>query len=298
MTQAVITPVRTSGQVSALVRRPKFLLGAGIVGLYTAIAVVGPLLVGDPHTAGPDLLAPPSAQHLLGTTNNGQDVFAQLIVGFRSSLLVGLLAGVVTMLLAALVGVVGGYAGGWADEVLNLVGNVFLVIPALPLIVVAASYLHSSGIVVIALLIAVTSWAASARVLRAQTASLAHRDYVDAVRASGERAWRIVVVEILPNLYPILISQFVFAMIGAILGEAGLSFLGLGDLNSVTWGTMLFFAQNGEALSQGAWWWFIPPGLCIAILGAALTLLNIGVDELINPRLRVQRRGGAKGDIR
>jgi peptide/nickel transport system permease protein len=295
MTQAVITPVRATGRLSGLVRRPKFLLGVGTLGVYALIAVLGPFFVGDPRATGDALLAEPSAAHLLGTTNIGQDVFTQLVFGFRSSLLVGLVAGVVTMVLAVLFGVLGGYAGGWADEVLNLVSNVFLVIPALPLIVVAASYLKSSGIMVIALLIAVTSWAASARVLRAQTSSLARRDYVDAVRASGERGWRIVVVEILPNLFPILISQFIFAMIGAILGEAGLSFLGLGDLNSITWGTMLFFAQNGEALSQGAWWWFLPPGLCIAVLGAALTLLNIGVDELINPRLRVDQRNG---DIR
>ncbi|WP_075300085.1 MULTISPECIES: ABC transporter permease [unclassified Pseudonocardia] len=290
--------VRPPRRLTALLRRPKFVVGASVLAVYVLIALVGPLLVGDPSATGTDLLAAPSAEHLLGTNNNGQDILAQTVVGFRSSLMVGVLAGVLTMVLATIFGVVAGYAGAWIDETLNLVSNIFLVVPSLPLIVVAASYLQGSGLVAIAVLIAITSWAAAARVLRAQTASLSHRDYVEAARASGERPWRIVLVEVLPNLYPILISQFVFAMIGAVLAEAGLSFLGLGDLDSVTWGTMLFFAQNGEALLRGAWWWFIPPGLCISVLGAGLTLLNMGLDELLNPRLRLPASRAGGEDIR
>jgi len=241
----------------------------------------------------------PSGDHWLGTTNNGQDVLTQLVVGTRSSLLVGLIAGLVSVTLATLVGMIGGYAGGWVDELFNMFSNIFLVIPGLPLVIVLASYLQGSdinGLWVIGMVIALTSWAASARVLRAQTLSLRRRDYVDAARASGERTWRIMFVEILPNLSPILISQFIWAVLGAILAEAGLSFLGLGDLQSTTWGTMLFFAQNGEALRLGAWWWFAPPGVCIALLGAGLTLINLSVDEVINPRLRVyKQRKSRKG---
>ena len=130
---------------------------------------------------------------------------------------------------------------------------------------------------------------ASARVLRAQTLSVRNREYVLASRASGERAWRIVLVEIVPNELPIIVSQFIFSMIFAILTEAGLAFLGLANPSQLTWGNMLYFAQNDQAISSGAWWWFIPPGLCIALLGMGLALINFSLDEILNPRLRVYR---------
>ena len=143
-------------------------------------------------------------------------------------------------------------------------------------------------------MLALTGWAGSARVLRGFTLSLRGRDYVLAARVSGERSWRILAVEILPNLIPLLASQVVFAIIFAILGEAGLSFLGLGASGSFTWGTMLFYAQNGLALRLGAWWWFVPPGLLLALFGAALSLINFSIDEVINPKLRAQTRADRK----
>ncbi|HKN99931.1 MAG TPA: ABC transporter permease, partial [Pseudonocardiaceae bacterium] len=263
--------------------------GLGIVGFFALVAVIGPLLVHDANAFSQAGYAPPSARHWLGTTQTGQDVFAQLVVSTRSTLVIGAGAGLLATVVSVLVGITGGYAGGWIDEALSLVSNVVLVIPGLPLVIVISAFLGDSGLLSVILVIAVTSWAASARVLRAQTLSVRNRDYVLAARASGEPAWRIVFVEIMPNELPIIVSQFIFATIFAVLTQAGLAFLGLGDINLLTWGNMLHFAENDEALQTGAWWWFIPPGLCIALLGAGLALVNFGLDEVLNPRLRTYR---------
>ncbi|AOS62578.1 ABC transporter permease [Actinoalloteichus hymeniacidonis] len=267
----------------------KLRLGLIIVGLFALIGLVGPLLIADVGAISDEALHPPSSNHLLGTTQTGQDVFGQLVYATRGSLIVGLVVGVLATVLSVLVGVVGGYLGGRIDEALSLISNVVLVIPSLPLVILITNYLDGASILTIALIISITSWAASARVLRAQTMSVRSRDYVDAARAMGERTWRVILVEILPNLLPVIASQFVFAIIFAILTEAGLSFLGLGGIDYLTWGTMLYFAQNAQALALGAWWWFIPPGLAIALVGAGLSLINFSFDELINPRLRVPK---------
>lgn len=270
-----------------LLRQRKLRVGLGIVLFFVLLGLVGPLLVDDPNRVSNDQLLGPSLRHPLGTTNTGQDVFGQLLAATRASLTVGLAVGVLATALSILVGVVGGYLGGRYDEGLSLLSNVFLVLPGLPLVILVTDYLASRGALVIAVIVALTSWAGAARVLRAQTLSVRNRDYVDAARVSGEYAWRIVVFEVLPNLAPIIAAQFVFAVIGGVLTEAALAFLGLGGSGS--WGTMLYFAQSGQALSLGAWWWFVPPGLCIALLGAGLALINFSLDELINPRLRVPK---------
>lgn len=268
----------------------KLRAGAAIVGLFALIAVVGPMLARHADRISDDLMLSPSGRHPLGTTQAGQDVLSQLLVATRGSLIIGLTVGLLATALSILIGVVGGYAGGRVDELLSLVSNVVLVLPALPLVILITDYVHDRSVYTIALIITITSWAASARVLRAQTLSLRERDYVLAARASGERWWRVVGVEILPNLAPVIASQFVFAIIFAILAEAGLAFLGLGGVDHLTWGTMLFYAQNAQALDRGAWWWFVPPGLAIALFGCGLTLINLSIDELINPRLRVGGR--------
>jgi peptide/nickel transport system permease protein len=169
------------------------------------------------------------------------------------------------------------------------VSNVVLVIPTLPLVIVILAYTKSNSLTAMIIIIALVSWAASARVLRAQTLSVRNREYVLAARASGERDWRIVLVEILPNELPIIVSNLIFSMIFAILTQATFAFIGLGDPTLLTWGNMLNIAYNAEALSSGAWWWFIPPGLCIALLGMGLALINFSLDGLLNPRLRVYR---------
>jgi len=265
------------------------IVGVGLFGL------IGPLLVGDPNAIRDSGMQPPSAANLLGTTQTGQDVLAQLAYATRGSLQIGLIVGVLATVLSAFFGILGAYLGGIMDEAFSLFSNVFLVIPGLPLVIVISGLVpqEARGLWTIAVVLAITSWAGSARVLRAQTMSIRSRDYVSAARVAGEKPWRVIAVEILPNLLPVLASQFVFAVIAAILGEAGLSFLGLGASNSSTLGTMLFYAQNGFALAQGAWWWFVPPGLLIALLGMGLSLVNFSIDEVINPRLanvRAQRR--------
>lgn len=281
------------GWVRAALRSRRLTVGCAILAVLVLTAVVGPLLVPDPHQVSYDLGQPPSGEHWLGTTQTGQDVFAQLVVATRGTLVIGVAAALLATVVSVVVGIGGGFLGGVADEALSLLSNVFLVIPGLPLVIVVAAYVEG-GVLATVVVIALTSWAASARVLRAQTLSLRTRDYVLAARVYGERRWRIVLVEILPNELAIIVSQFIFAVIFAVLTQAGLAFLGLADPSNLTWGTMLYFAQNAEALTGGAWWWFVPPGLCIAVLGASLSLISFGLDEVLDPRLAVHRPKGAR----
>ena len=274
--------------MSAL-RSRRLVLGLSIVGFFVLLAIIGPYFVGNPDAFSTAEWKPPSAAHWLGTTQLGQDVLTQLVAGTRATLEIGAGAGLLATLISVVVGIGGGYAGGLADEALSLLSNVVLVIPALPLIIIIAAFVHASGIWPTVLVIAFVSWAASARVLRAQTLSVRNREYVLAARASGERAWRIIFFEIVPNELPIIVSQFIFSMIFAILTQAGLAFLGLASFGQMTWGSILYYAQNDEAMASGAWWWFVPPGLCIALVGMGLALINFSLDELLNPRLKVYR---------
>jgi peptide/nickel transport system permease protein len=302
MTTAIAAPTDTparadrSGWLAAILRSPYFVVGLTIIAGFTLVAIIGPDLVHDPSTFTGVQLSPPSARYWLGTTQTGQDVFAQLVASTRNTLVIAALAATIATVVSVAVGVGGGFAGGVFDEGLSLLSNVVLVIPQLPLVIVIAAYVHGTGVWSLILVIALTSWAASARILRAQTLSLRSRDYVLAARAYGERAARIIAVEIIPNQLPIIVSQFIYAAIAAILTQASLSFLGLADPSQLTWGNMLFFAQNDSALSSGAWWWFIPPGLCIALVGTGLAMANFGLDEFLNPRLRSRspRRKPAK----
>jgi peptide/nickel transport system permease protein len=273
----------------SLARSPRMLVGIMIILFFVVIAIFGPTFAHNPNAfVGPSLKGP-SAKFWLGTTQTGQSVLTQLILSTRSTLEVGFAAGVIATVVALAIGIGGGFAGGLGDETLNLLTNVVLVIPALPLIIIVSAYLKSSGLAPTIFVIAITSWAGSARVLRGLTLSVRNRDYVLAARVSGERTWRIVVVEILPNLLAFIVSGFIFTVIFAILTQAGLAFIGLQSPDSSTWGNMLYFAENDEALSSGAWWWFLPPGLCIALVGTGLALINFGLDEVLNPRLRMYK---------
>lgn len=267
---------------------PWLAIGLFLVGGITLFGLIGPLFTSDPDAINDIGLAGPTSENWLGTTQTGQDVLAQLAVATRGSLQIGLMVGVLATVLSTFFGIYGAYRGGFMDELFSLLSNVFLVIPGLPLVIVISGFVpaEARGAWTIALVLAITGWAASARVLRAQTLSVRNRDYVAAARVAGERPWRVIAVEILPNLLPVIASQFVFAVIFAILSEAGLSFLGLGASSSSTLGTMLFYAQNGFALTRGAWWWFVPPGLMIALFGMGLSLINFSIDEIINPKLK------------
>jgi peptide/nickel transport system permease protein len=278
----------------AAFRSPRLVVGTSIVGFFVLLAIFGPFFFSNPNALSNTRLAGPSLTHLLGTTQIGQDVFAQLVVSARNSLLIGVGAGLLATVVSIIVGISGGYAGGIIDEALNLFSNVVLVIPTLPLVIIIIADVKSGGLVPLIVIIAFTSWAAAARVLRAQTLSVRNREYVLAARASGERAWRIVFVEIMPNELPIIVSNFIFGVIFAILTQAALAFIGLGDPTLLTWGNMLSLAYDNQALSVGAWWWLVPPGLCIALLGMGLALINFSLDQLLNPRLRVYRPAKAR----
>jgi len=272
----------------ALPRSGAMRLGFGILAFFIVVALIGPLLVpGDPNTSTPFGNLPPSPQHLLGTTTIGQDIFRQLVDGTRLSLLIGFTCGLLTTLVAIIIGVTGGYFGGWIDEFLSMISNVFLVIPQLPLIIVLAALVPSGrGPGTVIVVITITGWAWGARVLRSITLTLRQRDYVQAARVGGERTYRLIFFEIVPNMGAIIATNFIFATISAILTEATLEFLGLSNLNQVSWGTMLYWAQNNDALLGGYWSWYVPPGICIALLCTSLALINYGIDSIVNPRLR------------
>jgi ABC-type dipeptide/oligopeptide/nickel transport system permease subunit len=266
----------------------KLMTGTVVLAVFVLVAIIGPYLVRtDPSALSSATLQPPSAAHWLGTTQTGQDIFAQLIVSTRISLLVGFVAAAVATVLSIIIGLAGGYAGGVVDELLSVISNVFLVIPALPLVIVLAGYLPNKGSISVAIVISITGWAWGARIIRAQTLSLRKRDYVEAARASGEGFFRILFWEILPHEGAIIAASFLGTVVFAILTQAGIAFLGLSDVSAWSWGTMLYWAQADQALLLGAWWWFVPPGLAIGLVGTALAMMNFGIDELINPRLRV-----------
>jgi peptide/nickel transport system permease protein len=266
-------------------------MGLLVVGFFVLLAIFGPIIMRqDPHTFSNDVLQLPSAAHWFGTTNFGEDVFLQTVVGARFSVFMGLGIGLVTTFISVVVGLTSGYFLGWVDELLSLVTNVFLVLPTLPLAILLAAFLPNKGPLAIGFVLTITGWSWGARVLRSQTLSLRSRDCVEAARASGESTWRIIFFEILPNQTSIVAAQFFGTVVYVILAETALEYLGLGDITAATWGNMLFSASNNSALLLGAWWWFLPPGLCIAILGAALTFVNFGIDEIANPRLRNEAR--------
>ncbi|GAA2333339.1 ABC transporter permease [Dactylosporangium salmoneum] len=266
--------------------------GLVVLAIYVLFAIIGPWVAPyDPDKITPDALQAPSAQHWFGTTHLGQDIFSQILAGTRSVVFVGAVAGIVATILSVVVGVTAGYLGGLVDEVLSVLSNVFLVIPGLLLIIIICTSLEHVNDLIVALVIGLTSWSWGSRVLRAQTLSLRRRDYVDAARATGEKTWRIIFFEILPNLTAIIASGFVGTVIFAVLSEITLAFIGISSVSSWNWGTILFWAQGQQALAQGAWWWFVPAGLAIAILGTALSLVNFGIDEFVSPRLRTSGQG-------
>ncbi len=267
----------------------KIAVGSGIVLFFILVAIVGPFMLPyNPMALSQTIKAPPSAAHWLGTANSGQDVFSQVIYGTRSSIFWGLLTGLMVMVISVIIGLIGGYFGGFLDELLTLLTNIFLLIPSLALAIIAVAYFPRTPLTIATVIIS-TNWCFNARVLRAQTLSMRSREFVTAARACGESTWRIIFAEILPNEIGIVAAAFVSTVIFAILAWAALEFLGLGDPNSVSWGSMLYWASQSGAIFGGQWWWFLPPGLCIALVGVGLTLINIGIDEVIDPRLRTSQ---------
>ncbi|HTR95841.1 MAG TPA: ABC transporter permease [Trebonia sp.] len=272
-------------------------IGVWLFGFFVLAAIIGPEVAPyDPSYANPDpalLQAHPSAQHLLGTTQTGQDVLSQLLVGIRMTMELALLVGVIATALSVIVGVTSAFLGGVWDEVLSLLSNVFLVIPALPLLILLLGYLPGKGQLPTILVLSFLGWPWGARVIRAQTLMIRNRDFVAAARESGEKSWRIIALDIIPNEISLIAASFVNTVLYAIGASVALAFVGLSDLNTWSLGTILYWAQSQQALQLGAWWWFAPPGLAVALIGTSLVLLNTGIDELGSPRLRASR-GAAK----
>ena len=265
-------------------------VGAILLGLFVLAGVIGPFVAPyDPSFQNPSpslsLHAPYSA-HLLGTTQSGQDVLSQLLVGIRLTLELAFIVGLVATVLAVIVGVTAAFLGGVWDEVLSLLTNVVLVIPALPLLIVLLGYWQTKGQTATILVLSLLSWPWGARVVRAQTMAIRNRDFISAARETGEKTWRIISHEIVPNEVSLIAASFVNTVLYAIGASVALAFIGVTNLNSWSLGTMLYWAQSQQALQLGAWWWFVPPGLAVALIGTGLVLLNTGIDELGNPRLR------------
>ncbi len=265
----------------------KSTVGVCLFLLFVLLAILAPVIAPySPSSTAFTANLPPSAAHLFGTTAQGQDIFSQFLYGARTTLEVGMGAGILATILSLLIGVTGGYERGWVDTVLNFLSNIFLVLPGLALLILIESYVHQSSPAFNGLVIGLTGWAWGARVFRAQTMSLSERDFVTAAKLSGASDLRIMVTEIMPNMTSIIASNIMYACLAAILAESGLAFLGLENVNSVSWGTMLYWSSQGDAMLTGAWWWFVPPGLGIALVGLSLVLMNYAMDQLTNPRLR------------
>jgi peptide/nickel transport system permease protein len=253
-------------------------------------AIIGPLVA--PYDPGFQNPAPglslhaPYGAHLLGTTQTGQDVLSQLLTGIRLTGELAIIVGLVATALSVIVGVTSAFLGGVWDELLSLVTNVFLVIPALPLLIVLLGYLQTKGQDATILVLSGLGWPWGARVIRAQTLAIRNRDFIAAARETGEKSWRIIAFEIIPNEVSLIAASFVNTVLYAIGASVALAFIGVADLNSWSLGTMLYWAESQQALQLGAWWWFVPPGVVVALMGAGLVLLNTGIDELGNPRLR------------
>jgi peptide/nickel transport system permease protein len=285
--ELLTTRSRVPQWLRILLANRKSRVGLVLLGVFVLAAVFAPVLAPhDPESTAFASSLPPSGTHWLGTTSQGQDVLSQLIHGARTSLLVGLVAGVFATVIALLVGMTAGYLRGWVDEFLSGITNLALVIPVLPLMITLAAYAPVRGVWLIIFVISVTGWAYGAKIKRAQIITLRTRDYVTAARLAGDGPMRIVFREIMPNMTSLVVVGFMGAATAAIGAEAGLEFLGLGDPTTISWGTMLYWADNGGALLTGQWPWLIAPGLALTLLVTAMTLINFGVDALSNPALR------------
>jgi peptide/nickel transport system permease protein len=288
------TRERASSIFRTITSNPKFAFGIGIVVFFVLIAVAAPLLTPyDPNATIAIGAQPPSSAHILGTTSLGQDLFAQILYGARVSLLVGFCTSIGSTTMQVFFGLTSAYFGGLVDDLFSLLINIFLILPGLPLTIVLASLAtvnsaNKNEFVITAVLLA-ASWSYGARVIRAQTLSIKEREFVVAARASGEKPFRIIFIEILPNELALVASNFVGTFVYAVSAEVALEFLGFGDTSKASWGVILYWAQNNSALEVGQWWLFVPAGLCVALLCAALAFINFGIDELANPHLRSEK---------
>jgi peptide/nickel transport system permease protein len=269
----------------------KATVGTVLLVIFILIALFPGVIAHDSPTAdayAPHL--PVSTAHLLGTNAYGQDLFSQVVFGTRNVLVIAFVVGLATTGIAVLIGVAAAYLGGGWDHSLSVLTDVLLVIPLLPLLIIIAAYAHGEGTIVLITAITLTSWSYTARQLRSQALTLRNRDFLEAARVRGERRLYVIVMEVIPTMTSLIVASFLTNALYAILLASSLQFIGLGDPNTVSWGTTLYWAQNNAALQTGYPLWAIAPGACIALLGAAFALLNYAFDEIGNPALRPVRR--------
>jgi peptide/nickel transport system permease protein len=269
-------------------RNKKLRIGLIIVLFFLVLSFIGPALTHNKPFAyvNPGGAEPPSSEYWFGTTFFGQDVFAQFVHGLRATFLIGIIGGGLGTVIGVLVGFTAGYRGGIVDEILNALTNIILVIPTLAVLLIIAAYLEVRSILMECIFIGFTAWPWAARAIRAQTFSLRTREFVDLARMSGMKSSKIIFTEIAPNMMSYLVMTFILQFGGAILNAATLDFIGLGPTNAVSLGLMMQIAVLWGALQLGSWWWFVPPGLAITAIVGALYVMNVGLDEVFNPKLR------------
>jgi len=265
------------------------MVGVCIIIFFLLVAIFGPMFLHfDVSQTGAnirDTWLAPCRQHLLGTDHLGRDLLAFLVTGARSSLAVAFFATLISMIIGTAIGIISGYSGGWVDNLLMRITDFVLCIPWLPLCMVLASFMGTS-IINIILVIGLTGWAGSARLVRAQTLSVKEMTYVERTVSLGARNWHIMFRHILPNVFPIVFANTVLDAAGAISTETTLSFLGLGDPTNPSWGMILYYAEANNAVSRGAWWYFLPAGICVILVVLGFTLMGYAFDEILNPKLK------------
>ncbi|MGD8456893.1 MAG: ABC transporter permease [Anaerolineales bacterium] len=284
----MITPKIKSEFLYFAFRNKKLLAGLSVVIFFLILSFVGPFLTQYEPFAyeNPMGAEPPSSEYWLGTTFFGQDVFTQFVDGLQGTFLVGVLGGGLGTLIGILVGFTAGYRGGIVDEILNILTNIVLVLPTLAVLLIIAAYLEVRSVLMECILIGFTAWPWAARAIRAQTFSLRTRDFVDLAKMSGMKSMKIIFTEIAPNMMSYLVMTFILQFGGAILIAATLDFIGLGPTNAISLGLMMNIAVMWGSLQLGSWWWFVPPGLAITAIVGSLYVMNVGLDEVFNPKLR------------
>ncbi|GAB6089814.1 ABC transporter permease [Spirochaeta dissipatitropha] len=269
-------------------RNGKVRVGMTVILLFLLLAIVGPMLTqfDDPYDYVAPQRQPPSSEFWMGTTFFGQDVYTQFVLGLRSAFVVGTLAGSIATMIGMIIGFTAGYKGGWLDEFLSGVTNITLTIPAIAVLIIINSYMDVRSVWIQSFLIGVLNWPWVARAIRAQTFSLRNRDFVDLSRLSGVATYKIIFREIAPNMYSYLLMTLILQFGGTVLMAATLDFLGLGPTNAISLGIMMSLSVEWNALQFGLWWWFIPPGLAITAIVGSMYIMNVGLDEVFNPKLR------------
>ncbi|SHI45024.1 peptide/nickel transport system permease protein [Tessaracoccus bendigoensis DSM 12906] len=274
---------------------PKVQIGLGIMGFFTLVAIFGkPFATHVLHRQPTDVFLDamgvgPSLAHPMGTTVSGQDVLTWMLHGTYNSMFVGFVSAIIATIIALVIGTLAGFLGGWADNVINAFILVFQNIPSFPVLIIMAAFWRDMPLVVVALMVGIFEWTGGARRIRAQTLSLRNRDFTTALRTVGEGKLRIVMVEVMPHLFGIVSPMFLTAIAAGVSMQASIAMLGIGSAGEPSWGLIINYAFQQNALFRGMWWWFVPPGIALALLGFATTMVNFGLDEVTNPTLSSKR---------